>query len=249
MGTPYRMRSRCPIPVAGLLAAAFASAGCGGGAAERGHAAKQTTSTVDRTTAQRPQEILVERYPEGDYDFRGGASAAALEAAAGEFGRDAGGARVRVVGIRGVAGFRVAHRAAEDRLEEWRSRYLLRGVYVVRYDNSFGYGDSRDAILLLPTRDQFEVVRAVGTSGLNYDIGNARVVRWLRDVHRTHPFVVTEAGLDYVAGNFARPVRDPGRLARRFFRFCPDIVLQGTDTVAALAEELRASQTLYCWWD
>lgn len=243
------MRCGWTACVSGVLVAGLALVGCSDGAAERGHAAKQTTATIDRASAQRPQEILVERYPEGDYDFRGAASGAVLETAAGEFERDAGGARVPVEGIRGVAGFRVAHRAAEDRLEEWRNRYLLRGVYVVRYENSFGYGDSRDAILLLPTRDQFEVVHAVGTHGLNYEIGNERIVRWLRELHRTHPFVVTEAGLDYVAGNFAQPVRDPGRLARRFFRFCPDIVWQGTDTVAALAEELRASQTLYCWWD
>jgi hypothetical protein len=206
-------------------------------------------ATVAPSADERPQEIVIDRYPGGDYEFEGGARAAVLETAAGEFEREAGGTRVQVDGIRGAAGFRVAHRAVEDRLDEWRARYLLRGVYVVRYDDTFGYGAGRDAILLLPTRDQFEVVRAVGTNGLNYEIGNARVLRWLRDLHRTHPFVVTEAGLDYVAGRFARPVRDPGRLARRFFRFCPDIVWQGTDTVAALADELRASQTLYCWWD
>jgi hypothetical protein len=30
---------------------------------------------------------------------------------------------------------------------------------------------------------------------------------------------------------------------------CPDIVTQGTGTVAALARELKWSGDLYCWWD
>ena len=52
----------------------------------------------------------------------------------------------------------------------------------------------------------------------------------------------------------ARPVFEPftpGRhlLARRFYAFCPDIVEQGTETVAALARDLLESQRLYCWWD
>ena len=42
---------------------------------------------------------------------------------------------------------------------------------------------------------------------------------------------------------------DPDGLAQRFNAFCPDIVEQGTGTVAALARELKRSGELYCWWD
>jgi uncharacterized protein DUF4253 len=38
-------------------------------------------------------------------------------------------------------------------------------------------------------------------------------------------------------------------MARRFNEFCPDILTQGTGSVAALARELRRTKLLYCWWD
>ena len=56
-------------------------------------------------------------------------------------------------------------------------------------------------------------------------------------------------GFDWVEGRFRSAIRDADALARRFYAFCPDIVEQGTETVAALARELSESQRLYCWWD
>jgi len=44
-------------------------------------------------------------------------------------------------------------------------------------------------------------------------------------------------------------INDADALARRFYAFCPDVVNQGTETVDALARELRESKQLYCWWD
>ena len=48
---------------------------------------------------------------------------------------------------------------------------------------------------------------------------------------------------------FTTELRDPDALARRFYGFCPDIVDQGTGSVASLAAEMRRERTLYCWWD
>jgi hypothetical protein len=49
-------------------------------------------------------------------------------------------------------------------------------------------------------------------------------------------------------GYFTTPVKDPRALAKRMYKFCPDIVDQGVGTVDALAKELQ-KQKLYFWWD
>jgi len=72
---------------------------------------------------------------------------------------------------------------------------------------------------------------------------------WLAALARDEPFSITGIGFDWIEGRFLSEPRDPGALARRFYAFCPDIVDRGTETVAALASELRRSRTLYCWWD
>jgi uncharacterized protein DUF4253 len=89
----------------------------------------------------------------------------------------------------------------------------------------------------------------MGTNGANYDIGPDSIVAWLTALEREQPFVLTGIGFDWVSGRFTTPLADPDGLAQRFNAFCPDIVTQGTGTVAVLARELKRSRELYCWWD
>ncbi len=109
----------------------------------------------------------------------------------------------------------------------------------------------RQAVLgLLPTADKYVVLAYLGTDGLNYNITTERIIDWLLRLEATDPFVMTEAGLDYLGGRFLSRIRRPGELAERMFAFCPDIVDQGVGTVANLEKELeKPSPALYLWWD
>lgn len=123
----------------------------------------------------------------------------------------------------------------------------LAGWTVFLLDESFGYDP--DVVAFLPTRDPYAILAAVGTDGINYGYDNAKVIGFLQKIASVEPFVLTGAGLDFVSGRFTTPIERPGRLARMFYRICPDIVDQGTGTVAALKQELVTSGQLYCWWD
>lgn len=128
-------------------------------------------------------------------------------------------------------------------------RFLERGFYLFRSEQHFGIERQPDQVALFPRGDPYEILRLMGTNGWNYGIGPDSVVAWLRVLERDHPFALTGMGFDWVEGRFVGEIRDPDALARRFYAFCPDIVDQGTETVAALAQELEESQALYCWWD
>jgi ankyrin repeat protein len=102
---------------------------------------------------------------------------------------------------------------------------------------------------LYPTTNPYAVLAACGTNGANYGISTARVIAWLRQMHKTHPFVLTSCAHDSLAGDFLEPVFDARDLARKMYKFCPDIVDQGTETLQALARSLRRSQCFFFWWD
>ena len=138
---------------------------------------------------------------------------------------------------------------AERLVSAAQPRFLEKGYYLFRSEQHFGIGGHADRVALFPRSDPYEILRLMGTNGWNYDIGPDSIVAWLKVLERDHPFVLTGMGFDWVEGQFRSAIRDANALARRFYAFCPDVVSQGTETVEALAQELVASQRLYCWWD
>lgn len=150
--------------------------------------------------------------------------------------------------VKGGVSFDVPQDKVSKLLRNAHADFLAKGFYLFRYDQNFGIGGSPDKVGLLPTSDKYAVIAAMGTNGVNYNIGTDGVIAWLKDLEREQPFVLTGIGMDYVEGHFTRPVKDRKALARRMYEFCPDIVEQGVGTVGKLEDELR-NGTLYFWWD
>jgi hypothetical protein len=233
-----------------LLVAVVVLAGCGGRSSHGGGASTSDDpraggkdadlSVIDELGGvQRTDTIVVDRGGIAAIRLR---QTPASRAAAAAFARAADATRVPVDGLPGAVGFRA---------DPQRTARLLgprRGAYVIRYDDET---NGPDAILVLPTADPWTAVRAAGTAGVNSDVSNADVVRWLRELDRTHPFTLTVASSDQVEGRFAHAPRgqDALALARRMYRFDPDIVDQGTGSVRGLARVLERRGTLYLWWD
>jgi uncharacterized protein DUF4253 len=145
----------------------------------------------------------------------------------------------------------VEGKRAEGLVAAAQDSFLARGFYLFRVVQNFGAGGRPDTLALYPSPDRYAILRLVGTNGANYQIGPDSIVAWLKALERDQPFVLTGIGFDWVGGRFTTPLTDPGALAlaQRFNAFCPDIVTQGTETVAELARELERSGELYCWWD
>lgn len=117
---------------------------------------------------------------------------------------------------------------------------LKRGAYVFWPDA----GD-RDEVAVLPTTDQFEVLFAMGTNGVNSGHGPEDIVAWLRKLEREQPFKITAAGWDFVGGTFTSRIKNPKALANRMLDFCSDL----EDARAVEAQLRKSPARLFFWWD
>lgn len=142
----------------------------------------------------------------------------------------------------------VTQSRAEGLIAATREHFLARGFYLFVAERNFGL-DKPDRLALFPRSDPYEIIELIGTNGANYGIDTDSVVTWFRALERDQPFIIDGIGFDWIGGRFTGEIRDVPALARRFHAFCPDIVEQGTGSVAALAREIRSDRLLYCWWD
>jgi ankyrin repeat protein len=183
----------------------------------------------------------------------GGRDDAATERLPGVYSFDV--ADVRSLAERYGAGATFEQVVAEDQEREAKFDRILGvvqeevradGFHLVR--SGYRMAGRPATLMLFPTPDKYAVIAAVGTSG-NGAVPTPEVVRWLQEMETEQPWVLMQCEHDTLAGRFLTPVKDPEGLAERMYEFCSDIIDQGLEDEAALAEELRTKGTLYFWWD
>lgn len=127
--------------------------------------------------------------------------------------------------------------------------FLRKGCSVVLHEQHFGFDGKPDVLLILPTANKYAVMVFTNVNGANYEIDTILVIKWMKRLDTSHPYLLTGCGFDFLSGRFKSKIADPRALARRMYEFCPDIVDQGTGSVEALADELARTNELYFWWD
>ena len=142
----------------------------------------------------------------------------------------------------------VPHARSKAAVRGLRSR-LPSGYLAFVSDQAFGIGNKPDTVSVMAASSFLDVVAGVGTAGWNYDLDTAAVASRLREWDRRYGLLLIGAGDDWFEAEFSRPPPDLGAFAREVYAFCPDVVDQGTETVEALAAEMKRSNTLYLWWD
>ena len=144
--------------------------------------------------------------------------------------------------------FAVDPHVAERLLRGSHTAFRKAGLYLFRYERSFGMAGDKDQIGLLRTSDRDAVVRRVGTAGAKEQPTNDKVVAWLDALAKDEPFELMEIGVDYVAGRFHGTPKNAMSVAKRCAEFAPDLVAGRASTLELLAHEIAANRTLYLIW-
>jgi hypothetical protein len=117
------------------------------------------------------------------------------------------------------------------------------------YISESNFGHSPDEVSILKSQDQFDILLAEETNGINYGIENKDVIAKLRQWHEQYPFRIIGADFDYMEAIFLTPPSDLEEFSKELYGFCPDVVDQGTGSIEKLVEEIKNSGVLYLWWD
>jgi hypothetical protein len=127
--------------------------------------------------------------------------------------------------------------------------FLAKGFYLFRTGERKSSGLETDALALYPTRDPYEVMRAMETNGTNSGLSTDDVIAWFRREEARYPIRFGAIAYDYVGGRLLGDVPDEADFGRRFIRFCPDIQAEGMVTGRSVGRDFKRTREIYCWWD
>jgi hypothetical protein len=148
--------------------------------------------------------------------------------------------------VRGGRAFLVDEQRARQIVAEHREDFFADGATVFA---------SRDVtrrngpcVVALPTTDVYQAVAAMQTNGINSEVTTADVIKWLKDLEKDQPFVLTEIGPDLIRGTFTTEIKDPLKLVKRINKLCPDGDI-GKAYLSKQAKTLAKERRLFLWWD
>jgi hypothetical protein len=134
-------------------------------------------------------------------------------------------------------------------LDKLYDKYKSKGYSIFVVDQNFGIDDKPDVMAILKTTDKFEILKAIKTDGINYDIDNDSLVQLIGSFDHKYSLDLIGASGDWCEFKITKDPSDWMAFANEVYAVCPDVVDQGTGSVDALAEEMKRTKRLYFWWD
>ncbi len=144
--------------------------------------------------------------------------------------------------------FVVLHDKVDELLEEWQPKSIENGAYFFRLKDSFGNGDAKDTLIVLPTPDRYEAVAVINPRDPKKKVGSQMIIDWLKDLEKEEPFMLTGVGRDFVGVTFNDSVKNVDALAKKVFEISPQTVTEGFQTVDALAKDLEETNKMVLYW-
>jgi len=134
-----------------------------------------------------------------------------------------------------------------DLVREIQSKIKGKGYRIFICDGKDAKEPNRLAIV--QSEDEFTPLVYMQTNGINAGLDNSQLITRLKILSQRLDLILLGADFDWCEFQINKDPESWELLAEEIYKFCPDIVDQGTQTVSALAKELRQTRRLYLWFD
>ncbi len=131
-------------------------------------------------------------------------------------------------------------------IRQYREEFISKGQFIYISDIP---GNGLQIGILNGITDPYAIMHLAETNGANYDLLTNDIIEQLKKWDVAFGIQVTGIGFDFCEAAITNNTIDFKKLADEIYQFCPDVVDQGTETVEALAEELRSTESIFLWWD
>ncbi len=109
--------------------------------------------------------------------------------------------------------------------------------------------DQGSEVVVALGENQFDILRVAQSDAVNFDMDTEDLVRKLQEYDSKYGIYIFHAETDTIEFRFQTLPKDLTGFCKDLYKFCPDIVDQGTGTVEKLEEEIARTGTVFLWWD
>jgi hypothetical protein len=141
----------------------------------------------------------------------------------------------------------IAKDVARDVISNNRERLAKEGKTI--FISEFAGDVINYIISIVPIADPYQIMEYAETNGANHDIETTDIISKYKEWDERFGILPIAIGFDFCECEIINKDIDYTELANEVYGFCPDVVEQGTETVEALAAEMKENGTIFLWWD
>ena len=104
-------------------------------------------------------------------------------------------------------------------------------------------------LVVILSDDKFDILRTAQSDGINYDITNEKIISKLQSWDKDYGIDIWQAETDTIQLNLNKLPENLEAFSTEVYKFCPDIVDQGSGNISDIAEYLKQQKAIYLWWD
>jgi len=150
--------------------------------------------------------------------------------------------------LKGVV-FTEEHLKSYNLVLSLKDNFRKKGYSIFLLEENFNMDEKFDRIGILKTTNKYTVLKQVGTDGINYDITNDSLIKTIKLLDKKYSLELIGASGDWCEFIIHNEPKNWTSFAKEVYKFCPDIVDQGTRGIENLAQEMKRTKRLYLWWD
>lgn len=104
-------------------------------------------------------------------------------------------------------------------------------------------------VVVAEGKTQFDVLRVAASDAVNLDMDTEDLVKKLEEWDKKYGIDIFHAETDTIEFEFRKLPPNLRAFCRDLYKFCPDIVDQGTGTIKELEAEIKDTKRVFLWWD
>lgn len=106
-----------------------------------------------------------------------------------------------------------------------------------------------ELICILKCEDKYDILRALNTNGINYDVDTESLIKELKKWDDKYGIEIEGADEDWVDIRFNKLPANTIKFAQEIYELCPDSVEQGVGSLEELENYLKKDGEVFLWWD
>jgi len=104
-------------------------------------------------------------------------------------------------------------------------------------------------IVIIKSSDKFDILRTAKSDGINYDITNELLISKIKEWDSLYSVDIWQAETDTIQLKLKTLPKDLLVFSEEIYKFCPDIVDQGSGNINDIVKYLERTKKIYLWWD